>query len=265
MPTVLTLEKSLLLLEAIVRTPQGIGTRALAKQFDLNVATVHNIATTFVHRGYLRQDERTRHFHAGLRLMLLGRAPACRQPLNAAARRVVQRLCAELNESVMVVSIDGGTHLSNLAFAPSRQALRVQEPEDMTDFAHCTAVGKVLLAHLDEARLDTFLADRRLERHTSATITTRADLDRELATIRERGFGHTSDEFCEGVSAYAVPIRDPWGGIFAAIGASAPSVRMKRKETIETTLTALRAAAADIEQVMSLDHGPAANPGASAK
>lgn len=260
MPTVLTLEKSLSLLEAIVRAPDGVGTRALAKEFGLNVATVHNIAMTLVRRGYVRQDEKTRHFHAGIRLNLLGRAPATRQPLSLIARRAVHELSENLNESVMVVSMDAGHHVANLAFAPSRQALRVQEPEDMSAFAHCTAVGKVLLAHLEEPSLGAYLSDHPLDRHTPRTITTRAALDRELAKVRVQGYAQTRDELCEGISAYAVPIRDPWGVVFAAIGASAPSVRMQTADTIKATLAGLRAAAATIEASLS----PEA-PGAAAE
>lgn len=264
MPTVLTLDKSLSLLEAIVRAPQGLGTRALAKEFGLNVATVHNIAMTLVHRGYLRQDEHTRHFHAGLTLHLLGRAPASRQPLITFARRVVQQLSADLNESVMVLAFEGGHRFTNLAFTPSRQALRVQEPDDMGTYAHCTAAGKILLAQLDEARLSTFLATHALDRHTRSTLTTRAALDRELAQVRTQGFAQTHDELCEGISAYAVPIRDPWGTVFAAIGASAPSVRMTKAETIKTTLNGLRAAAADIERFLA-QSVPSPNPAAASR
>ena len=261
MPTVLTLDKSLSLLEAVVASPQGVGTRALAKDLGLNVATVHNIAMTLVRRGYLRQDERTRHFHAGLRLHFLGRAPASRQPLSALVRELVRRVSTEHNESVLAVSLDGGQHLTNLAFTPSRQALRVQEPEDMSGFAHCTAVGKILLAQFDEARLTAFLAEHRLDRHTPKTITTRAALDKELAGVRARGHAQTRDELCEGISAFAVPIRDPWGDVFAAIGASAPSVRMQRADTIKATLAALRAAAAEVEEALArLPAPPAVKP-----
>ena len=133
MATLLTLEKSLGLLEAVVRSDQGLGTRALAKQLGLNVSTVHNIATTFVRHGYLRQDEHTRHFHSGIRLHLLGRAPSSRAPLASTARRVVQTLSTRLNESVMIVAFESGQRVTNLAFTPSRQALRVHEPEDMGD------------------------------------------------------------------------------------------------------------------------------------
>jgi DNA-binding IclR family transcriptional regulator len=251
MPTVLTLDKSLSILEAVVRATDGIGTRALAKEFGLNVATVHNIAMTLVHRGYLRQDEHTRHFHAGLTLHLLGRAPASRQPLITFARRVVQQLSSALNESVMILSFESGHRFTNLAFTPSRQALRVQEPDDMGAYAHCTAAGKILLAQLDEDRLSTFLAHHPLERHTPSTLTTRAALDRELAQVRTQGFAQTRDELCEGSSAYAVPVRDSWGTVFAAIGASAPSVRMTKAETIKTTLNGLRAAAAELEAFLA--------------
>ena len=142
-------------------------------------------------------------------------------------------------------------HLTNLAFAPSRQALRVQEPEDMSAYAHCTAVGKVLLAYLDEAGLAAFFTDRGLDRHTPKTITTDAALDHELANTRIRGYAQTRDELCEGISAYAVPIRDPWGVVFAAIGASAPSFRMQRADTIKATLNGLREAAATIEKFLT--------------
>jgi DNA-binding IclR family transcriptional regulator len=253
MPTVLTLDKSLSILEAIVSSPDGIGTRALAKDSGLNVATVHNIAMTFVHRGYLRQDEHTRHFHAGLRLHLLGRAPACRLPLVSAARRIVQKLSSDLNESVMLGALEGSHRVVNLAFAASRQALRVHEPEDMGAYAHCTAVGKILLAYLKPARLDTFLSEHPLDRHTKSTITNRAALDRELEQTRARSYAQTRDELCEGSSAYAVPIRDPWGAVFAAIGASAPTVRMKNPEVIHATLSGLRLAASELETILSLN------------
>lgn len=256
MPTVLTLDKSLSLLEAVVASPQGVGTRALAKDLGLNVATVHNIAMTLVRRGYLRQDERTRQFHAGIRLSLLGCSRGAREPLGLIAREAVQRLSASLNESVMVVAMEHG-HLTNLAFAPSRQALRVQEPEDMSAYAHCTAVGKVLLAHLEAPHLATFFTDRELDRHTPKTITTKAALDRELANVRNQGYAQTRDELCEGISAYAVPIRDPWGGVFAAIGASAPSFRMQRADTIKATLAGLREAAATIEKSLAQTAAPA--------
>lgn len=247
MAAVLTLEKSLLVLETIVRHPDGIGTRPLAQLLGMSVASVHNIATTYSRAGYVRQDETTRLFHAGTRLMLLSRHPAYLRSLTNAARAIVRKAAAVLNESVMLVTTDRG-RLINLEYVPSKQALRVQEPEDMGGVAHGTAFGKLLLAYFSPADLDTYLRQYGLPRHTAKTITHEAALRRELTAIREQGFSETHDELCEGISALAVPIRDPWGTVFAALGASAPTARLNEPDQIKLTLDGLRCAAAEIEK-----------------
>ncbi|EIP97107.1 transcriptional regulator [Opitutaceae bacterium TAV1] len=258
MPSVLTLEKSLRVLEVIVCHPEGIGTRAIAQQLGINVATAHNIATTFARSGYVRQDDTTRLFHAGLSLMLLSRHPAYLRSLTATARPVVHRVAAGLNESVMLVTGDHG-RLINLEYVPSRQALRAQEPEDMTGVAHGTAVGKLLLAWFSPGDLEAYIRLYGLARHTARTLATEDALHRELATIREHGFSETHDELCEGISALAVPIRDPWGTVFAALGASAPTIRLGDPEQIRLTLGGLRAAAAEIEKLWAHSNPPAAS------
>ncbi len=258
MAAVLTLEKSLQVLEAIVRHPEGIGTRPLAQLLGISVATVHNIATTYVRNGYVRQDETTRLFHAGIRLMLLGHHHSFLRSLTHTARAVVHKLSEELNESVMLVTSDRG-RIINLEYAPSKQALRVQEPEDMSGVAHGTAFGKLLLAYFSEDELDTYLRQYGLPRHTQRTITDEARFRSELATVREQGFSETRDELSEGISAYAVPIRDPWGAVFAAIGASAPTMRLNDPEQIKVTIAGLRAAAAEIERIWASSDPSAAS------
>lgn len=248
MPTVLTLAKSLSVLEAIAQRPEGIGTRALAAELGINVATVHNIAMTFVSRGYVRQDEVTRLFFPGVRLMLLSRHPAYLRSLTMSARHVVHAVAANLNESVMLVTSDHG-RVINLEYVPTRQALRVQEPEDVSGVAHCTAFGKLILAHFDEATLEAYLVQHGLPRHTPHTVTDPAEFRAVLARVREQGFSQTRDELCEGISALAVPIHDPWGSVFAALGASAPTVRLQNAEQVEFTLNGLRQATAEIERL----------------
>ncbi|OAM90478.1 IclR family transcriptional regulator [Termitidicoccus mucosus] len=263
MPIVLTLKKSLHVLESIVRRSDGIGTRAIAQELGINVATAHNIATTFASLGYVRQDEVTRLFHPGPRLMLLSRHPTYLRSLSMSARPVVHEIATELNESVMLV-ISDHNKLINLEYVPSKQALRVQEPEDVSGIAHCTAFGKLILAHFDEDSLEAYLAQHGLTKHTPRTITDPVKLREELARIRENEYSHTCDELCEGISALAVPIRDPWGpafsalgvpnrdpwgSVFAALGASAPTVRLKSKDQIRLTLDGLQRAADEIGKI----------------
>lgn len=247
MPQVLTLDKSLLVLEAIVAARDGIGTRELARQLELNVATIHNIASTFATRGYVRQDAETRRFHPGLRLMLLGRHGGYLRSLGRAAHESVRALALELNESILLATLDHG-HIANLAYVASQQALRVHEPEDMDDLAHCTAVGKILLATLSEAELTRRLREHPLRAFTPRTLADPKRLRAEIELVRRRGYSETHDELCAGISALAVAIHDPWGSIFAALGASAPTMRLGRKEQAKQTLQGLQRTAAEIER-----------------
>ncbi len=250
MPKVLSLEKSLSVLEAVLQSRKGIGTRSLEKKLGYNVATVHNIAMTFCHRGYLRQDPVTRHFFPGMKLMLLGRHPSCLHTMTASAAAIVNEIAERLKESILLASIDNGRIL-NLKYVPSKQALCVHEPEDVSDHSYCTAFGKVLLASLPEAELAAYLREIRLEQFTPQTISTQESLRAELQKVREQGYAITSDEYCEGISAVAVPIHDLWGSIIASIGASAPTLRMKKPRQFEENLHALQDAAARIERIWS--------------
>ena len=252
MPKVLSLEKSIDVLEAIFASAEGGRTRPLAKQLGLNVATVHNIAMTFVERGYLRQDPQTKAFLPGLKMALMSRHPACRQSLLADAGDVVDDVARRLNESVMLAMIDRHRVL-NLKYVSSRQALRVHEPDDVSATSYGTAVGKLLLSTLSDSDLDVYLADVPLVQHTPKTITDPAALREQLASIRSQGYATASDEMSEGITALAVPIRASWGKVIAGLGASAPTVRLREPEQIAQTLDALREAASAIESAWSTD------------
>lgn len=250
MPKISSLDKSLSVLEAIFKCKEGIGTRALQQKLGYNVATIHNIAHTFCDRGYLRQDSKSRHFFPGLRLMVLGRHPSYLHALTTSAAAIVNEVAEKLDESVLLASIDHGRVL-NLKYVPSKQALRVHEPEDVSDHSYATAFGKVLLTSLSETDLETYFRDHKLQAFTPKTLATPEKLRAELAKVRKQNFASTCDEYCEGVSAVAVAIRDPWGSIIASIGASAPTLRMQKKGHFDENLAALSHAATAIECIWS--------------
>lgn len=247
MPKVLTLDKSLSLLELVFSKRDGIGTRDIAYQLKMNVATAHNIARTFCSRGYLRQDPDTKAFYPGIRMMLLGRHPSYLRSLSLSASNTIEELAKKLNESVMLASIDHG-HILNLKYIPSRQALRTQESDDMSDRSYCTAVGKILLTSLSETELDSYLHSTPFQRLTPRTLCEPQQIKNELTKVKAQGHAETRDEFCEGLTAVAVPVHDPWGNIVAAVGASAPSVRLQKAAQFDHTLNELRHAATEIER-----------------
>ncbi|MGO8874888.1 MAG: IclR family transcriptional regulator [Acidimicrobiales bacterium] len=86
---------------------------------------------------------------------------------------------------------------------------------------HCTAQGKILLAH-GAAELPA----GRLERLTPYTITSRAALTAQLDDVRRRGFAVTAEELEPGLVAIAAPVQREGGAVVAALSVSGPIARL---------------------------------------
>jgi DNA-binding IclR family transcriptional regulator len=88
--------------------------------------------------------------------------------------------------------------------------------------AHCSALGKVMLAH---GVLD--LGRGPLEQVTPSTITDPARLRADLAQVLSRGYASTTDELELGLTGIGVPVRGKDGDVIAALGVSGPNPRLE--------------------------------------
>jgi IclR family transcriptional regulator, acetate operon repressor len=86
---------------------------------------------------------------------------------------------------------------------------------------HCSALGKVLLA-FGAARMPS----EPFEARTVRTITSRAALDAELMTVRERGYAVMDEELEPGLVAVAAPVFAGGVSAIAALSVSAPAARL---------------------------------------
>jgi DNA-binding IclR family transcriptional regulator len=81
--------------------------------------------------------------------------------------------------------------------------------------AHATSSGKVLLAGLDPADVWARLAVT-LESFTDNTVVRIAELQRELASARDRGWASVAEELELGLNAVAAPVYDANAQVIAA-------------------------------------------------
>jgi DNA-binding IclR family transcriptional regulator len=107
---------------------------------------------------------------------------------------------------------------------------------------HCTASGKLFLAHLPDAERQQLLAQLPLPKLTPTTITRTKDLRAECARIAQCGHSLDRGEFIAGLVALAVPVRDDSGRVRAALAVHAPSARMSIEQALQR-LPAMTAAA----------------------
>ena len=114
-------------------------------------------------------------------------------------------------------------------------ALRIASQVGMRLPAHCTGVGKVLMAYLPEDERRELISKKGLPRFTRNTLTDPLALERELARIRERGFAIDNEEIMDSLRCVAAPIRNQTGEVISAISLSGPVSRLAG-EKFETAI-----------------------------
>jgi DNA-binding IclR family transcriptional regulator len=164
-----------------------------------------------------------RDYELGMRLVELGSLAVHQDRLHSAAQPFLHELHRATGLVVHLAVLDGSdvVYLEKIAGGlgaaiPTRVGGR--QP------AHCTAVGKALLAFSDPDKLDDFDVDL-LTRKTRYSISTRRQLTEELAAIRARGVAYERAESVAGFGCVAAPIGDP-GDPIAAVSVCGPLDRM---------------------------------------
>ena len=108
--------------------------------------------------------------------------------------------------------------------------------------AHCTGVGKMLMAHLPAEKRREFIDTKGLHRFTKNTLTDEKTLEEELTRIRTQGFAIDNEEIMDSLRCVAAPIRDQIGNVISAISVSGPVSRMNgellEKAILRVTQTA---------------------------
>ena len=236
---------SIRLTKAFSENEYEMGISALATRLGLAKSTVHRLATTLVEYDILEQNRETGKYRLGLALFELGTLVRRKMDTNSGAQVQIHSLAEETGETVQLAILD---HLSVLyiRIRESKQAVRMSSGLGSRAPAHCTSVGKALLAYQPPDVIQQVI-DNGLKRYTEHTITDAAALIDELATVRQKGYAIDDEEIEVGLRCVAAPIRDHTGQVTAAISVAAPVQRMTKKN-IQATIPSVVAAAEAISR-----------------
>ncbi|MBT2439478.1 IclR family transcriptional regulator [Streptomyces sp. ISL-36] len=219
--------RSLDILELFIDAREGLSAPDVARRTGLPRTTVHEILTTLAARAYLKRDEATATYHLGLSVFRLGNAFAERLDLHAVGLGVARAVSEACDETVHVAILDGAD-VVYVCKVDSTQSVRMVSRAGGRVPAHCTAVGKALLAHLPPDELRRLL-ERELPGLTPNTITEPDALARQLAEIGTSGLAFEYGESNPHVSCVAAPVRDHTGTVVAALSISVPDMRWKQR------------------------------------
>src|SRR5579859_5859617 len=217
----------------------------VARELRVHRSTALWLLGTLERHGLVERDQRTAKYRLGRRLPQLASVVSGEFDLRYVARPVCESLAGALGETVTLDVLAGDVIVPIEQATASTSMVSVNWLGRRTP-VHCTASGKVILAFAPQAVRQRLLAHP-LERSTARTITDRAELERQLDSIREAGAARTFEELELGLDAVAAPVFSAEGEVVAALDVSGPSHRL-RQDRRPDLLRMTQDAAADLSR-----------------
>lgn len=230
------------LLEVIAGDDRPVNLMELVRETGLPKPTVHRMLQQLETAGMLQRDGDNRHYSTGLRLRRLAENLLLNGTLHGGRHAILSNLVAEIGESCNITALSGNQVLY-LDRVETTAPLRFFLHPGSKVPVHCSATGKLFLAHMTARQRERLLNASSLERFTDNTLTTAAAVEAELATIRSDGYAMDNEEFLPDLLCVAIPVPKVDGGLSnMAIAVQAPISRLDADRAV-TLLPALRRAA----------------------
>lgn len=222
--------------ELLARWGEGMSHTALAEALDIPKSSLSQLLKTLTSRGYISFDAGSKTYRLGGRFADLARQTAQLHDLIGLAERVLAEVTERTNESSAFNLLRGDmTEVMATVSSPQRLVSHMR----LGDLAplYATSGGKVILAFLPEAMREEYLGRVVFEPITPNTLTSSADLKRQLETVRREGVAYSFEEFTLGIIGMAMPVLSESGHPLASINIAMPAVRYNsrvREHIIET-------------------------------
>jgi DNA-binding IclR family transcriptional regulator len=213
------LERAAAILGAFDPTHQELTLAALVKRCGLPRSTTHRTADRMLQLGWL--DKPRDRYRIGNRLFEISGLAPIRHELRESVLPFLQDLFNATRSTVQLGVLDGAQVLVVEKITGHRPMPMLSQVGG-TIPAHCSGLGRAILAYSDAATIDAVVAAG-LTPRTPRTITTSVALQRELAAIPDRGWAVDREEGNIGVSCVAAPIFGPTGSVVAALSVTGPT------------------------------------------
>lgn len=220
--------KVLRILELLDQSPHGLQLREISAKTGMNKSTVHRFLSHLEAEGYLFRDAAGTYM-LGPKLARMGSGVTFQTTLCKICRPSLENLRAATDETVNLAVLDG-LEIINLDVLESQNTFRLVFPVGARHSVHCTALGKAILAYLEDGqRQEEILSSTKFVSFTPRTITSIARLRKDLINIREQGFSLDDEEAMIGARCVGAAIFDAAGKVVGAISISGPVTRVAKE------------------------------------
>ncbi|HUH85848.1 MAG TPA: IclR family transcriptional regulator [Stellaceae bacterium] len=229
------------IMEEIARNRDGLGLAELSKRVALHTSTTFHLVRTMVSLGYVRQMKDSKRYRIGGPLFSLAASALDELEMASLATPVLEDLARETGETTHF-AVRMGDAVVVLARIPGPGAFQLTDRVGVMRPAHCTALGKMILAGLSPKQLEHFIGRAELRAYTAKSITDPDLLRREIARTRRADIAFDDGEFDPEIRCLALPVRDFTGQLMGAVGLSGPVWRLS-SAALQRRARSVRAAA----------------------
>lgn len=210
------LEKSLVVIEALVGHPEGIALRDLANETELNKSTLFRILYTLQINGYMSQGENGIYKLNYKFSSMFSQFPDV--DLQVIANRYLPGL-AERSGKIPYFYVQDGDFSVCIAKYDAIHSKRIKISVNVGErtLLHCTSGGKIFLAAMSDEEIEQWFSRTTLVPRASNTITDPLKMKEEIARVRKNGYSINNLENEDSIISVAAPIYNKEGKVVAAI------------------------------------------------
>ncbi|OBC01788.1 hypothetical protein A5784_16885 [Mycobacterium sp. 852013-50091_SCH5140682] len=229
-----TLSRGLEILEQFSGAEAELSQSDLAARCGLPMPTIHRLVRTLVSHEFLEPVAGGRNYRLGAAVLRLAGPLIARNDPSAVIRRKLQELSESTGETCNLATLLGSS-VVYLDGVPGGRILTPQVTVGLRLSAHNTALGKALLAQLDDDDVIARLGHGPYDQTTPHTAANWSELKKRLQMVRHDGIAVSDEEFEIGLTSLAVGLPARPDGSLRAINVSLPVSRATPEFRATTT------------------------------
>lgn len=242
-----SLARGLAVLRAFSDQRRSLTIAQISHKTGIPRAAVRRCLYTLKQLGYA--DSESNNFSLKPKVLTLGYSYLSSTPLTVSAQPCLNHISRTLNESCSLAVLDDNEVLYIARSATSR-IMSVALNTGSRLPAYCTALGRIMLAHMPEDALQRYLEKVKLRAFTDRTVVSAKRLKEILAGVRQSGYALIDEELEVGLRSIAVPVRSASGTVLAALNAGVQSTRVGIRQMEEEFLPVLQKGAQELSVLL---------------
>jgi IclR family transcriptional regulator, pca regulon regulatory protein len=231
-----SLARGLAVVRAFSDQRRSLTIAQISHKTGISRAAVRRCLHTLQQLGYADSD--ANNFTLTPKVLTLGYSYLSSTPLAILAQPCLNQISRTLHESSSLAVLDSNEVLY-IARAATSRIMSIALNAGSRLPAYCTSLGRVMLAHLPEDELQTYLSQVELRALTERTVVSVKRLKEILGGVRQTGFAVVEEELELGLRSIAVPVRGASGRVVAALNVGAQATRVTRQQMEEEFLPVL--------------------------